>query len=1521
MSNEIKQLEAVYPLTPLQEGMLFHAVEAREAGRDVVQVSGRLADGVTPEALREAVQRAVTNHAILRTGYVWRETERSLQAVMKQATLPYTDKDVHHLPMARAQALAGRRRAARRRLGFDLSRPPPVALDLIRMPDSFTHACLTFHHIALDGWSFAAVLAEITEDAIALSQNRTLPPRPRRKPFRAFIDWLSRQDEAAGEEFWKDYLRGAEGQVLLDPARRRQDLRPGHRPNYMSHAMALTRSEMDGFRAACVRLGVTPATIATAAWALVVARRSGGDTALFGVTVSGRPYDLAGADEILGMMIATLPMYERLGQSLRVADWLVALQKRAADARAYGYLPLSSITRAAGLDRDFLDFDSVFVFENFPDAGVGDQALFAGVVETREQTGFPITITAMLANNRLEAVLDVDAALVVQEEAEQLLNQFRCALTLLVQSDERYIGALDLLSTVEKERRLRAACGPKRPIAQLDLGRALRSAAAVPDRVAVLAGDGQITYGDLYRRAEAMAVHLRSAGLRLDDPVGVFLERGIDHAVAVAAVLAAGGCYVPLDTNWPDQRLAQAAQAARITACIYSGERAAPTGPWTPVKVAPPDEAVPPKDRSLAPEDHDPLALGYMAFTSGTSGAPKAVMNERLGLANHLQMMTEVLDLGAQDVVAQTASVSFDVSVWQLLAPLTIGARVAVLDDVTANDAASLAEALEEHGVTILQTTPSVLETLIQLPCPSFLRSLCVTGDVLHPKLAQKVVSLWPDVCFFNAFGPAETSDDATIALLGPDTGQAGKGVPIGTPQRNMSVHVLGRDLRPCADGLPGEIWIGSAGVGRGYAGDPRRTAAAFRPDPFSVIPGSRLYKSGDNGLRRRDGTLEFLRRGDRQVKLHGARIELTEVEAVLMSHPDVTLARAECSGAGVERRLVAWAQTSVSSDVLRRFMAKQLPRRSVPAQIMTLSELPVTANGKVDTTCLLARIHVSEGKPDTGPAITALTPQEETVIGLFAQVLGRTHVGPEDDFFALGGHSLMAMRLIARARQVFARDIALAVLFDAPTPREFSARINEARLAVGDRFADPRPGRTGAVSPVAPGQLRLWKTITQHPGIALFNLPMAMRLRGALDADALAASFADLVKRHDMLASRFEVRNGKLVQIREPGFEFPLPVVDLSEAADAEGRAAAIAVEEAAWPFVPSEGPLFRAALLRLDEADHVLLITTNHLVADDQSLAIVFSDLAAAYAARCLGAPPLQPMSIRFADIAMWKTERLATAHGDVARDYWRRHLSDLSPRLDLPVVAQRQDLPSTRFRRIRRHLPPDLVDELAELARQKGVTLFLLGATAFGAMLGLRSGESDVRFATLLSTRNHPDTLSMVAPLIETVIIRAQMKKEQSAERFLGSVQRAVVGAMSHVDLPIEQVVAASAPDRDLIASPLCQALLVFQRGANLSPESAGTFDETGLCVTAFPPEPAIDTKTEQDEFEITNFEIICDLEVSNVGFSLVLRYNADLFDLVLAQSMCDDIENALRTMVADIKSPVGHLLDAPANVGAP
>ncbi|MFE5393977.1 amino acid adenylation domain-containing protein [Streptomyces sp. NPDC056568] len=1008
-----------------------------------------------------------------------------------------------------------------------------------------------------------------------------------------------------------------------------------------------------------------------------------------------------------------------------------------------------------------------------------------------------------------------------------------------------------------------------------------RHARDTPDAFALLCGDRRLSYAELDRRAARLAARLRRLGVGPDVPVGLHLTRSVELAVAVLAVLKAGGACLLLDPTHPRerQRLALEDSGAPVVLAQRRPAFDATAYPGT-VLCLDGTEQGDEEDRSgqegtTVPH---PRNLAWIAYTSGSTGTPKGVALEHGPLANLARQIALRLDLGPGDRVLQFASIGFSVAAEEMLATWAAGACLVMDPDEALADSARLTATVERYGITVLQLTPAYwYEWLRELdddgtPSPPASLRLLVVGS--EQVSVHRVADWLPTgVRLVQEYGATEGTVSQLLYETPRDAVQVGNWprLPIGTPLAGVRVRLLDERLRPVPDGRTGELYLAGDCLARGYLNRPRATAQRFLPDPYADRPGARMYRTGDLVRRRDDGVLEFLGRADHQIKLHGVRIEPGEVESVIGTYPGVfasaVFVRTTAAGTHQLCACVVW-EDGGDPVGLRAHLAAVLPRASVPARLFRVADLPLNPNGKVDRRAL-PHLPLDE-RPDPPHGAVPRTALEAAVAGVCAMALGLPLVGPDDDVFALGGDSLTATRIAAGLREALALDVRQRTVFDAPTARAL-ARVAADLRSVGGAEATANPGAEGGADtepesvPLTSSQLRMWLQYRMVPTSAAYNEPVVLRLRGELVPSALEHALRQVVRRHGALRATIGTEDGHPVQrVAPPGAAvLPLRITDLSDAPGQE--ADRVLTERATAPFDLARGPLVRADLLRTGPTDHVLALVFHHIVFDGWSIDVLFRELPELYREALTGVPARLPsLPVSYAAYA----SRLAVPD-PVATErqltYWKGVLDGAPARTALPPARDAAG-PSSEGLACPFSVGSGVAARLRELAASEHATTYTVLLAGFLAFVHRESGARDLVVGSLVSGRGRPESAGMIGLFTNTVALRVRLTPRITFRQLLRRTREAVYGALEHQDVPFDRVVRELRPARDRQRNPLFQ--LMFSYG--------------GLSVRA-PELPGLVAEPVRADTGSAKFDVTVMLEEdADGGFAGVLEYDLARYD---------------------------------------
>ncbi|MEJ8654156.1 non-ribosomal peptide synthase/polyketide synthase [Streptomyces sp. MS1.AVA.3] len=1253
VATDGRAVEDIYPLTPMQAGMLFHSLMDPASHTYFNQVQLVLSGVTDPVALATAWQQTADANPMLRTRLVWEETAEPLQVVQARATVPVTHHDWSGRSADAAERALATLLAEDRAAGLDLAAAPLMRLALIKLSADRVRLVWTFHHILLDGWSAAQVFDEVCERYAALTGGRR-PQVPSRPPFGSYLRWLAEQDTTQAERHWRTALSG-----FTSPTELPRDRGPleAHRAS-SSGSVRVTLDETDSarLREMAQQSGLTMNTVLQGAWGLLLSRYSNSDDVVFGTTVSGRPAALPGVESMVGLFINTLPTRVRVDGQRALLDWLRALQTAQSESRRFDFVSLTDLRAWSEVPHGTSLFDSIVVFENYPFDSDALARHGLGIQQERdlEPTNYPLSVI-VAPGERLTVALDYDPAAFDATTVERLGACLRVLLTEMAADPDRRLGDLPLLTEEERDHVLREFGGPAAPQPRRVLPEVFEEQAGrTPHAAAVLAGDDRLTYRELNERANRLARLLIASGAGPERFVALALPRTADLIVALLAVLKSGAGYLPVDPKYPAERVSFLFDDIGPDIVLTTPELAGlPEAPATRIVLDDPAWA----DRLAGQSAADigdgertgallPAHPAYVIHTSGSTGLPKGVVATHGSVVSLADWAAaEFGGRGLSHVVAST-SLNFDVSVFEIFSPLLSGGCVEIVSDLLA-----LAERSAPWTASLLSAVPSALGQLLAEDTVHVTADTVVlAGEGLAARTVREVRAAVPGCRVANIYGPTEATVYATAWYCDP--ADPDRTPPIGSPVAGARAYVLDPYLRPVPVGVPGELYLAGTGVARGYFARPGLTAGRFLADPFGPA-GERMYRTGDLVRWDAEGQLEYLGRSDDQVKVRGFRIELGEVEAALARHPEVAEAAARVVETDGHKRLVGYvvARGAASADpaALRAFLAQSLPDHLVPAVVVPLERLPLGATGKLDRRALPA--------PDwAAPAAGHVPPRtdtEKTLAGIWAEVLGVDQVGAEDNYFALGGDSILSIQIVSAARRA---GLALTPrhLFVHQTVAALAAAAAQLPAAVSTAEQGPVVGEV----PLTPVQHWLFGTVPDSPGH--FTQSLSFQLAAEVDEGALRAALAAVLEHHDALRMGYEATgDGHWRQYSAaPGAAPALEVHDLSRREPQERAAELRALpRDLCAGFDLADGPLLKTALCHLGDQDRpVLVLAAHHLVVDAVSWRIILEDLDTAYRrVRAGGRAALGPKTTSFRAWAQRLHDHTAAGGFDDELAHW--------------------------------------------------------------------------------------------------------------------------------------------------------------------------------------------------------------------------------------------------------------------------
>ncbi|MFL1546445.1 amino acid adenylation domain-containing protein [Pseudomonas sp. O39] len=1390
----VANIQDIYPLAPLQEGILFHHVSAEQGDPYVMQSQFAFDNLARFEAFAQALQTVMDRHDILRTGVVWDGLQEPSQVVWRQARLPVQALQLNPADGDIAAQLHALFDARHYRL--DVTQAP--LLRLVRAEDPLNQrivATLLFHHMALDHSALEVVCHEL--QACLLGQGAALGQAV---PFRNYVAQarlgISEQEH---EGFFRQMLGDISEPTLPFGL---QDVQ-GDARGIAEVSLPLAPALGQRLRAQARQLGVSAASLFHMGWAQVLGVLAGKEQVVFGTVLMGRMQGSHDTDRALGIFINTLPFRVDVdGQDVRTG--VKATHARLTTLLRHEHAALALAQRCSGVVAPTPLFSALLNYRHSaPAAGNAAVSAWQGIValSAEERTNYPLTLSVDDLGDGFGLSLLASTLVDPQRVCAYLQTALENLVTALEQAPHTALNLVSVVPAAEQQQLLEQfnATQAHFPQGTTLHGRIEAQAARTPEAIAAVHQGRQLTYAELNQQANLLAHHLLALGVKPDDRVAIVARRGLDTLAGLLAILKAGACYVPVDPSHPAERLnyllTDSAPVAVLTQHALLERLPALEVPvinldrftWQHHSAGNPKAAATPSN------------LAYVIYTSGSTGLPKGVMVEHHTVANLVDWHCRAFDLCAGRHTASVAGFGFDAMAWEVWPALCVGATLHL---PPANDGAQDIDALlawwcvQPLDVCFLPTPVAEYAFSQQIEHPT-LRTLLIGGDRLRQFARAQRFEL------INNYGPTEATVVATSGKV-----EVGQPLHIGKPVANATVYLLDEQQRPVPLGVAGELYVGGKGVARGYLNRPELTAERFLQDPFNA---GRMYRTGDLARWLPDGTIEYLGRNDDQVKIRGVRIELGEVETQLNQLPGIQ----EAVVLVREDRLVAYFTENVQLDPLaiddiRAHLVAHLPDYMVPVAYVKLDALPLTANGKLDRKALPA--------PDRAAVFTREyeSPEgeiESVLAQIWADVLHVARVGRRDHFFELGGHSLLAMRMVSQVRQRLGVELNLGDLF---ANAELAA-VAEV-LARSGRSTLPAilPANRDEAVPLSFAQQRLWFLALMEGANTAYNIPIGLRLRGQLHVEALQRALARIVARHETLRSRFAQHGDDAHVLIVPAEDvLPLQVQDLRRHPQPQQALDALIHGEASAPFDLERGPLLRGRLVVMADEHHVLLLTLHHIVSDGWSMGVLTRELMALYQAFSHGRPdPLPPLPIQYGDFAVWQRLWLSGEVLQRQSSYWQQALAGAPALLTLPTDRPRPAQQDYAGSSVEVRLDERLTAGLKALSQRHGTTLYMTLMTAWASLLARLSGQYDLVIGSPVANRNRSEIEGLIGLFVNTLAVRIDTSGELSTEALLARVKALTLQAQAHQDLPFEQVVEITRPVRSLAHSPVFQTLLTWQ-----------------------------------------------------------------------------------------------------------
>jgi amino acid adenylation domain-containing protein/non-ribosomal peptide synthase protein (TIGR01720 family) len=1472
----------------------------------------RLRGVLDRNALQRSFDTLVERHESLRTVF-FTDTEQTLQQVAEPGAVHIACEVLDDAAREGLQA----RVEAEIAKPFDLRSGPLLRVKLLRLAEDEHVLVLVQHHIVSDGWSMEVMVDELVRLYAAYSQAQAprLPALPIQYADYALWqrDWMDAGEKVRQLEYWRQTL-GGEQPVLELPL-------DHPRPATQSHRGARLELELDsalvaGLRALAQREGVTLFMLLLASFQTLLYRYSGQSDIRVGVPIANR--NRVETEHLIGFFVNTQVLKAEIEGQAPFTELLQQVKRRALEAQAHQDLPFEQLVEALQPERSLSRhplFQVMFNHQTSARASHAEQQLSGLSVEGLEwdshTTHFDLSLDTLESAQGIWASLTYATDLFEAVTLQRMVRHWQSLLRGLVASPSSRVGDLPLLSAPECQRLLSQwNAAHDMPAAQSGVHQLFEvQARQRPQAVALLLDEQRMSYAELNQAANRLAHYLMAQGIGPEALVGVAVERSFDMVVCLLAVLKAGAAYVPLDPQYPRERLAHMLEDSGVGLVLTQSHLRQQLPLSADLAVLAIDTAQEPLAQCAQHDPQlrwDPRHLAYVIYTSGSTGKPKGVAISHTALSQFSMIAADYSRLSQDDRVLQFATLNFDGFVEQLYPALTQGASV-VLRGPQIWDSARLYDEIIRQGIT-LADLPTAYWNLFLLDCLAAgsrsygaLRQIHIGGEAMPlDGPAQWRRAGLGQVRLLNTYGPTEATVVSSVLDCTSDSEVIGTTAsPIGRSLPGRALYVLDRDLNLLPVGAVGELYIGSgSGLARAYLNRPALTAERFVPALFGQA-GERLYRTGDLARYRADGVVEYIGRVDHQVKIRGFRIELGEIETLLLAQTGVR----EAVVLAVDNQLVAYAVPALSlapteqlalAERLKAALREQLPDYMVPGHLLLLERMPLNPNGKLDRQAL--------PRPDSNLSQQAwlepVTEIQQQIAGIWSDILGASRVGLGDNFFELGGHSLLAMQVISRLRHSLGLEVPLRVLFEQPQLEAFVNALPAHGQAEAAQAPVISPADRDQPLALSYSQERQWFLWQLEPDSAAYHVPSALRLKGPLDLGALQRSFDTLVARHESLRTHLRQDGERPVQVIRAQ-----AAVEIVQADVAQAELKARVEGDIARPFDLEQGPLLRVSLLCLAEDEHVLVMVLHHIVSDGWSMQVMVDELVQLYAAYSQGQTlQLPAMPIQYVDYALWQRQWMDAGEKERQLEYWLALLGGEQPVLELPFDHQRPAVQSHRGARLEVALEPSLVADLKALAQREGVTLFMLLLASFQTLLHRYSGQEDIRVGVPIANRNRVETERLIGFFVNTQVLKADIDGQMTVAQLLQQVKQRALEAQAHQDLPFEQLVDALQPERSLSHNPLFQVMFNHQAQARLS------------SVERQP--SALRVEGLEWDSQTAHFDLDMDINESEQEIWASLGYATDLFNASTIERMARHWQNLLRAMVADQRQSIGqlNLLDA-------
>lgn len=1474
----MENIQDIYPLSPMQEGMLFHSIYSEESGVYQEQFACKLIGDVRAELFKKSWEVILDRHDILRTAFVWEDVEEPLQIVHEQVELPFNYEDYSSKEKKSLNKYLEDLRNKLKATKLDFTSAPLMRINLIKLSDAEYYFIWDHHHILFDGWTLSLLMNEIIYVYNCLDNNKNinLPPVT---PYKNYIAWIKEQDEYRTKEFWSNRLEGLFSTTNLYGSPLNNGVKEYNRKSFkLSNSLTASINEFINSNK------ITLNTFLQSAWALLLSYYTQENDIIFGATFSGRNAPIPGIENMIGLFINTLPIRVQVDKNKNIKNWLKEFQLQQSELQQFEYSPLFKIQKWADGNVNGSLFNNIFVFENYPKSEAleqSDSKIKISDVISVDSTNYPLTVVVS-PSTQIVIEYAYDSPFFDNKSIERFNNRLKRIISEIINKSDLSLGEISYLTNEEKENLIKNASAAKDELTYNNICSWLDVIAANNlNKNALVCGEEIKTYNQIFNEVQNISRNILELGVNKGDRIALIAGRSIDMVVSLLGIIKVGATVVPIDKNYPIERIEYIIEDSKAT-LIIKDESIEHGSLDERRKIINLNSILKENNNKIQLPKVFPNDEAYLIYTSGSTGKPKGVCIEHQGVCSFVNSTITDFELGSDENIIQFASFGFDAAMGEIFSALLSGNTLFIPSREETLDEILLTNYINQNNITFAYFTPSYLSVVNPNKIETSLKIASV-GDKCTPNLAKK----WGErFVFFNGYGPTETSIGATFHRYN-NTLYYRNTIPIGKPFKNVEVYILNNYLEPVDVGVPGEIYISGKGVGRGYNNDPARTAGYFIPNPYSSA-GSRMYKSGDLGKLLPNGEIEFVGRVDNQVKIRGFRVELSEIEKQLnsISGIDDSVIKPIKNENGNEF-LAAYIKKSIKNinenDIIEK-LSKELPSYMIPRSITFMDSFPLTINNKINIDKLPT--------PDNNNIISKefikpSNPTEEILVNIWSDILNIESIGKNDNFFELGGHSLLATQLISRIRETFKKEIPFNLVFESKDLATTAKAIDDYS---DEKSYLPRITKSEKKDdiPLSFSQQRLWFLDKLKPGDISYNIPTAIRIKGEIDFELFNKSINKIIAKHESLRTTFVEKGGKPFQKIYDEFKMDIVIEELNgnneseKLADAKNRITA----QINKPFDLNELPLLRVKLYRISESDIIFFLVAHHIICDGWSLTILIDEFIKAYKMLRNNDFIDDNLEIQFSDYAIWLSKFNESEEYKKQLSYWKNELKDAPPLLELPYDKPKPKIQSVNCDKVDLLIDAKLKNKLLRISRNDNATLFMILFSAFEILLSKYSNQNEVVVGTPIAGRELKETEPLIGFFVNNLAIRGKINAKESFRDFLIQIRDKTVSAYSNQTIPFDKIVEEIQPVRDLSHQPIFQVMFIYQ---NLI-KTNNTLED-------------IDINEINIGNQTTNYDITFTLGENQNEIKGILEYNSDLFNYSSMERMVDHFNAILNQIATD------------------